>query len=154
MNNAKKFKEMMHAGEVPLGVTVTFTDSTVTEALCNVCDFVWIDMEHNGYTLETVQAHIMATKGSDTTALNRIECAHRMFQRLLRKEFLDFTAHLEGSAEHGVLAEALPARLAYLSLLRGAEARLCKVVHHVMLDYPHVDHLGAAGHWLVYWKTY
>ena len=51
MNNAKKFKEKMSAGEVPLGVTVTFTDSTVTEALCNVCDFVWIDMEHNGYTL-------------------------------------------------------------------------------------------------------
>jgi 2-keto-3-deoxy-L-rhamnonate aldolase RhmA len=88
MNNAKKFKEMMRAGEVPLGVTVTFTDSTVTEALCNVCDFVWIDMEHNGYTLETVQAHIMATKGSDTAALVRV----RWNDPVLIKPVLDIGA--------------------------------------------------------------
>ncbi len=78
----------MHAGEVPLGVTVTFTDSTVTEALCNVCDFVWIDMEHNGYTLETVQAHIMATKGSDTAALVRV----RWNDPVLIKPVLDIGA--------------------------------------------------------------
>ncbi len=88
MNNAKKFKEKMRAGEVPLGVTVTFTDSTVTEALCNVCDFVWIDMEHNGYTLETVQAHIMATKGSDTAALVRV----RWNDPVLIKPVLDIGA--------------------------------------------------------------
>ena len=88
MNNAKTFKEMMHAGEVPLGVTVTFTDATVTEALCNVCDFVWIDMEHNGYTLETVQAHIMATKGSDTTTLVRV----RWNDPVLIKPVLDIGA--------------------------------------------------------------
>ena len=72
MNNAKKFKEKMQEDQVPLGVTVTFTDSTVTEALCNVCDFVWIDMEHNSFTLETVQGHIMATKGSNTASLVRV----------------------------------------------------------------------------------
>ena len=88
MNNAKKFKEMMRAGNVPLGVTVTFTDSTVTEALCNVCDFVWIDMEHNGYTLETVQAHIMATKGCDTAALVRV----RWNDPVLIKPVLDIGA--------------------------------------------------------------
>ncbi len=78
----------MHAGDVPLGVTVTFTDSTVTEALCNVCDFVWIDMEHNSYTLETVQAHIMATKGSNTTALVRV----RWNDPVLIKPVLDIGA--------------------------------------------------------------
>ena len=88
MNNAKKFKEKMAGGEVPLGVTVTFTDSTVTEALCTVCDFVWIDMEHNGYTLETVQAHIMATKGSDTAALVRV----RWNDPVLIKPVLDIGA--------------------------------------------------------------
>ena len=51
---------------------ITFTDATVTEALCQVLDFVWIDMEHNALSLETVQAHLMATKGSDTTALVRV----------------------------------------------------------------------------------
>jgi len=34
--------------------------------------FVWIDMEHNALSLETVQSHIMATKGSDTAALVRV----------------------------------------------------------------------------------
>ena len=83
-----KFKEKMRAGDVPLGATVTFSDSTVTEALCNVCDFVWIDMEHNSYTLETVQAHIMATKGSDTTALVRV----RWNDPVLIKPVLDIGA--------------------------------------------------------------
>jgi 2-dehydro-3-deoxyglucarate aldolase/4-hydroxy-2-oxoheptanedioate aldolase len=55
-----------------LGTCITFNDPTVTEALCSIFDFVWIDMEHNALTLETVQAHIMATKGSETIPLVRV----------------------------------------------------------------------------------
>jgi 2-keto-3-deoxy-L-rhamnonate aldolase RhmA len=55
-----------------LGTCITFTDPTVTEALCSVLDFVWIDMEHNALTLEAVQGHIMATKGSETIPLVRV----------------------------------------------------------------------------------
>ena len=40
--------------------------------MCSISDFVWIDAEHNALSLETVQAHIMATKGSDTTPLVRV----------------------------------------------------------------------------------
>jgi 2-dehydro-3-deoxyglucarate aldolase/4-hydroxy-2-oxoheptanedioate aldolase len=40
--------------------------------LCGLLDFVWIDMEHNALTLETVQGHIMATKGSETVPLVRV----------------------------------------------------------------------------------
>ena len=31
-----------------------------------------MDMEHNALTVEAVQGHIMATQGSDTTALVRV----------------------------------------------------------------------------------
>ena len=72
MKNATKFTAKMRRGEICLGTGISFTDPTVTEALCGLLDFVWIDMEHNALSLETVQAHIMATKGSDTTALVRV----------------------------------------------------------------------------------
>jgi 2-keto-3-deoxy-L-rhamnonate aldolase RhmA len=67
-----RFRARLAAGETCLGTVITFTDATVTEALSQVLDFVWIDMEHNALSLETVQAHLMATKGSDTTALVRV----------------------------------------------------------------------------------
>ena len=69
MKNAMKFREKLQRGQVCFGVGITFYDPTVTDALCPLFDFVWIDMEHNALSLETVQAHIMATKGSDTTPL-------------------------------------------------------------------------------------
>jgi 2-keto-3-deoxy-L-rhamnonate aldolase RhmA len=66
------FIDKMRQGETVLGTIITFNDPTVTEALCNVFDFVWIDMEHNAFTLETMQAHLLATKGSNTTPIVRI----------------------------------------------------------------------------------
>lgn len=72
MENAKKFRDKLRQGGICLGLGITFTDATVTEAVCSVADFVWIDAEHNALSLETVQAHIMATKGSDTTPLVRV----------------------------------------------------------------------------------
>jgi len=72
MENANKFREKLRRGQVPLGCGVSFTDPTVSELFSHVLDFVWIDMEHNALSLETVQAHIMATKGSDAAALVRV----------------------------------------------------------------------------------
>jgi len=72
VDQAAKFREKLAQRRTCLGTVITFTDPTVTESLCQVLDFVWIDMEHNALTLETVQAHIMATKGSDTTPLVRV----------------------------------------------------------------------------------
>ena len=62
----------MRRGEVCLGTAISFSDPTVTEALCNVLDFVWIDTEHNPLSLEDVQGHIMATKGTDVLPLVRV----------------------------------------------------------------------------------
>jgi 2-dehydro-3-deoxyglucarate aldolase/4-hydroxy-2-oxoheptanedioate aldolase len=67
-----KFRDKLGEGKPCLGTTITFTDPTITEALCTVLDFVWIDTEHNALTLEAVQGHIMATKGTDTVPLVRV----------------------------------------------------------------------------------
>jgi len=69
---ARTFVDKMRQGQVCVGTVVTFSDATVSEALSTVFDFVWIDMEHNPLTLGDVQAHIMATKGSDCTAIVRV----------------------------------------------------------------------------------
>ncbi len=71
-DHADSFREKLRRGQVCLGTVISFTDPTVTEALCQVLDFVWIDMEHNALSLEAVQGHIMATKGSQTTPLVRV----------------------------------------------------------------------------------
>ena len=71
-NNSEKFRSKLQQGQICLGAGISFSDPTVTEALCGMVDFVWIDMEHNPLSLESVQGHIMATKGSDTTPLVRV----------------------------------------------------------------------------------
>ena len=56
MRNAMKFREKLQRGHVCFGVGITFYDPTVTDALCPLFDFIWIDMEHNALTVEAVQA--------------------------------------------------------------------------------------------------
>lgn len=73
MENAIKFRQKITRGDSCLGTGVTVCDPTVTELLSQAgMDFVWIDMEHNPLTLEAVQAHIMATRTSDTAAIVRV----------------------------------------------------------------------------------
>jgi 2-dehydro-3-deoxyglucarate aldolase/4-hydroxy-2-oxoheptanedioate aldolase len=72
LDNGIKFRDKLRRGEVCLGPGITTTDPTITEALCNVVDFLWIDMEHNPLSLEAVQGHVMATRGSDTAPLVRV----------------------------------------------------------------------------------
>ena len=72
MSNAARFRDRIRSGQVLLGTCVTFGDLTVTDALCGAADFLWIDTEHSAMTLADVQAHIIATKGTDTAALIRV----------------------------------------------------------------------------------
>lgn len=72
MENARYLREKLAAKPPVLGTCITFFDPTVTEALTQVLDFVWIDAEHNPMSLERIQAHIMATKGTRTTPLVRV----------------------------------------------------------------------------------
>jgi 2-keto-3-deoxy-L-rhamnonate aldolase RhmA len=72
MESQAGFRSKLQAGQACLGTCITFADPTVTEALCDLLDFVWIDTEHNPLTLESVQGHVMATKGTATTPLVRV----------------------------------------------------------------------------------
>lgn len=72
MENAQYFRDRVGRGKTLLGTCVTFGDPTVTEALARVLDFVWIDTEHNPLSLSDVQAHLLATKGTQTTPLVRV----------------------------------------------------------------------------------
>ena len=67
------FKERLHAGEHLIGAWITLTDSCVTEMLCGSgFDFLLIESEHTPQSIETVQRHIMATKGSSTAPMVRV----------------------------------------------------------------------------------
>lgn len=72
MQHADTFRSKLRQGQACLGTAITFTDPAVTEAVCSALDFVWIDMEHNPLSIESVQTHIMATKGSNATPLVRV----------------------------------------------------------------------------------
>jgi 2-dehydro-3-deoxyglucarate aldolase/4-hydroxy-2-oxoheptanedioate aldolase len=72
MSTLSSFQEKISQGQACLGTAITLSDPTVTEALTNVLDFVWIDMEHTPMSLETVQSHVMATRGTKTTPLVRV----------------------------------------------------------------------------------
>jgi 2-keto-3-deoxy-L-rhamnonate aldolase RhmA len=76
VENARFFREKMAPGKTLLGTCITFIDPTITEALTRVLDFVWIDTEHNAMSLERVQGHLMATKGTETTPLVRVPDNH------------------------------------------------------------------------------
>ena len=72
MENANKMKRKLQEGQFCLGAGISFNDGAVTEALCQVYDFAWIDTEHNGMTLERVEGHIVATRVTGATALVRV----------------------------------------------------------------------------------
>lgn len=72
IGNAAVFKNKLRRNHLCLGTSISLADPAVTEALCGICDFVWIDMEHTTLSLEAVRAHVMATKGSETATLVRV----------------------------------------------------------------------------------
>jgi 2-keto-3-deoxy-L-rhamnonate aldolase RhmA len=71
-DHADSFREKLRRGQVCLGTVISLTDPTVTEALCPLFDFLWIDMEHSVLSLEAVQAHVMAARGSTAAPLVRV----------------------------------------------------------------------------------
>jgi 2-keto-3-deoxy-L-rhamnonate aldolase RhmA len=72
MDKSTRFAKKLRKKELAFGVVISFADPTVTELLAEDLDFVWIDMEHSPQTLQTVQAHVMATDASGATSLVRV----------------------------------------------------------------------------------
>ena len=74
ISHIHKFRERLKAGDVCLGVGITFSDPTVTEALCDSVDFVWIDLEHNPMSVESMTGHLIAARAGGAPALVRVPC--------------------------------------------------------------------------------
>ena len=73
MTESPSFKDRLQAGKICIGTWVSFTDPTATEVLCGSgFDFLIVDAEHGPHDLETVQMHLMATKGSNTVPIVRV----------------------------------------------------------------------------------
>ena len=89
MENRPNVFERMKQGETVLGTVITLNDPIVTEALCNLYDFLWIDTEHNPFPLDVVQGHLLAAKGTGVTMLVRVAWN----DPVLIKPVLDIGAH-------------------------------------------------------------
>jgi 2-dehydro-3-deoxyglucarate aldolase/4-hydroxy-2-oxoheptanedioate aldolase len=62
----------LRAGEIVLGAGITLSDPTVTEALATCVDFVWIDLEHNPTTTESMLNHLIAARAGGAASIVRI----------------------------------------------------------------------------------
>lgn len=73
LNNLEKFTAKIRSGRFCLGTVITLSDPVVSE-LAGDCgmDFTWIDAEHAPFSLETIQAHVMALRGTDCAPLVRV----------------------------------------------------------------------------------
>jgi len=75
MSESFRFREKIRTGHTCVGTVISFLDPAVSE-VCAAAgyDFVWIDMEHQAIGIETVLAHLMALRGTETDALIRVPC--------------------------------------------------------------------------------
>ncbi len=72
MSPIRSFRDRLASDTLCIGSSITFTDPTVTEALCDSSDFLWIDTEHNPMNLESVTGHLIAARACATPALVRV----------------------------------------------------------------------------------
>jgi 2-keto-3-deoxy-L-rhamnonate aldolase RhmA len=67
-----QMRAKLRAGDVVLGAGITLSDPTVTEALAAIVDFVWIDLEHNPTTTESMLGHLIAARAGGAASIVRI----------------------------------------------------------------------------------
>src|SRR5262245_52998128 len=67
-----RMREKLRAGKIVLGVGISLTDPAVTEAIAPSVDFVWIDLEHNAMTTESMLGHLMAARAGGCATIVRI----------------------------------------------------------------------------------
>ncbi len=90
VSSSAMFKQKLHQGEVCIGSWVTFTDPTVTELMCaSGYDFLILEAEHSPHSVENVQLHAMATKGTHTVLIVRVPSN----EPVIIKRMLDVGAH-------------------------------------------------------------
>lgn len=68
----QSFREKLQQGHTCLGTGITFSDPAVSEAVGRAADFLWIDLEHNPISLESMQSHLIAARAARVPALVRV----------------------------------------------------------------------------------
>jgi len=71
-SHIERMREKLRAGQIVLGAGITLADPTVTEAIAESVDFVWIDLEHNALTTEAMLGHLIAARAGGCAAIVRI----------------------------------------------------------------------------------
>jgi 2-dehydro-3-deoxyglucarate aldolase/4-hydroxy-2-oxoheptanedioate aldolase len=70
--HVNKMREKLRAGKLALGCGVSLTDPVVTEAIAPSVDFVWIDLEHNAMSMESMLGHLIAARAGGCASIVRI----------------------------------------------------------------------------------
>lgn len=68
----RKMRQKLQAGELVLGCGISLSDPIVTEAIAPSVDFVWIDLEHNALSMESMLAHLIAARAGGCASIVRI----------------------------------------------------------------------------------
>lgn len=68
--NRMRYK--LRAGQIVLGAGISLADPVVTEALAPSVDFVWIDLEHNAMSMESMLGHLIAARAGGCASIVRI----------------------------------------------------------------------------------
>jgi 2-dehydro-3-deoxyglucarate aldolase/4-hydroxy-2-oxoheptanedioate aldolase len=71
-SHMQRMREKLRAGKIVLGAGITLSDPAVTEALAPSVDFVWIDLEHNATTVESMLGHLIAARAGGCASIVRI----------------------------------------------------------------------------------
>ena len=73
MNNIERIKEKWARKELCIGSNATLTDASVSELFGEAgYDFVWIDLEHNPTSLESLLSHLIAARAGVDASIVRV----------------------------------------------------------------------------------
>ncbi len=66
------FRQKLLSGHFCMGTAISFTDPTISAALADSLDFLWIDTEHAMMSMEAVRGHVLAGQAHNTPVLVRV----------------------------------------------------------------------------------
>ena len=154
MKTDNRLFDNLQAGKTSVGCVITMSDLVVSE-LAGDCgmDFVWIDAEHAPHTIQDVQRHLIALRGTGCAGLVRV----RADEPMLIKPYLDLAPDgiIVPMVNTPELAEAAVAACRYppsrealrrtgpLTGIRGCGVR--RAVRYGAVDF--FDYVKTSEHW-------
>jgi 4-hydroxy-2-oxoheptanedioate aldolase len=66
------YRNNLDLGRTQFGISITFNDSLLSEAIADNVDFLWYDLEHNMIDPSTLNSHLLSCRSKKTFSLVRI----------------------------------------------------------------------------------